>query len=100
MDAILNIYNVYFDIWWVKFTIQGFNLIKQIPLSLVFGFAFVCFNDIVSINIYDKCDDFSISQFYMVMFPALHLMGFIFLNSYTLQEQLAVLQTSTLELNF
>ena len=46
-------------------------------------------NDIISTKLYDKRDDFD-----MVMLLVLHLMEFIFLNSFFLLEHLAMLQTS------
>ena len=55
-------------------------------------------NDIVSTKIYDKRDD--ISHFEMAIFLDLHLMEFIFVNSSDLLENLAMLQTSPLAIQF
>ena len=53
-----------------------------------------------STKIYDKRDDFDFElvyfPFYMVMFLAIHHMESIYLNSFVLLEDIAMLQTSTL----
>ena len=49
------------------------------------------------INVTTLIMKLSISHFYMVMFLALHPMESISLNSFVLQEHLAMLLTSTLE---
>ena len=59
-------------------------------------------NDIVSTKIYDKRDDFDfeIVNFpFLVMFLVLHHMESISLNSFVLQEHLAMLLTSRLAIN-
>ena len=60
-------------------------------------------NDIVSTNIYDKCDDFDFEivnfPFLMAMFLAIHPMQSISLNSFVLLEHLAMLLTSTIAIN-
>ena len=60
-------------------------------------------NDNVSTKIYDKRDNFDFEivnfPFKIVMFLALHPMESISLNSFVLLEHLAMLLTSTLEIN-
>ena len=108
LDDILNINNVYFD-----------NMVSQIyPSELQLNkantsdteAAFLDLHlsiskDIVSTKIYDKRDDFDfeIVNFPFLdgqaMFPVLHPMESIFLNSFVLLEHLALLLTSTLAIN-
>ena len=98
LDDILNINYVYFD-----------NMVSQIyPLELQINKAdasdtktafldmhLSISNDIVSTKIYDKRDDF---VFEIVNFPFLDFES-IFLNSFVLQEHLAMLLTSTFAIN-
>ena len=106
LDDILNINNVYFD-----------NMVSQInPSELQLNRAntsdkeapfldlhLSISNDIVAAKIYDKCDDFDFEivnfPFQMVMFLALHPLESISLSSFVLLENLAMLLTSTLEIN-
>ena len=61
-------------------------------------------NDIVSTIIYDNIDDFDSDivsfLFYIVMFQIIHLFEFIYFSVLNLLEHLAMLQTSTLAINF
>ena len=106
LDDILKINNVYCD-----------NMVSQIyPLELQLNKAnrsdtkaafldlhlFIS-NDIVSIKIYDKRDNFDFEivnfPFKMVMFLALHPMESISLKSFVLLEHLTIFPTSTLAIN-
>ena len=105
LGDILNINNVYFD-----------NMVRQIyPSELQLNIAntsdkkaafldlhMSISNDIVSTKIYDKRDNF---DFEIINFPfldgdflALHPMESISLNSFVLQEHLAMFLTSTLDI--
>ena len=104
MGDILNINNVYFD-----------NMVSQIyPSELQLNkinnsdkdatfldLQLSISNDIVSTKMYDKMFDFEIVNFpfVLVMFLALHSMESSSFNSFVLLEHLAMLLTSTLEIN-
>ena len=107
LDDILNIANVYFD-----------NMVSQIYLSdlqlnrantsdtevAILDLHLSISNDIVSIKIHDKRDDFDFENvnfpFLMAMLLALHPMKSISLNLFVLLEHLVMLLTSTLAIKF
>ena len=106
MDDILNINNVYFDKMVSQIYPSELQLIKANTSDTEAAFLDLHLsisNDIVSIKIYDKRDDF---DFEIVNFPfldgdvpALHPMESRSLNSFVLLEHLAILLTSTLTIN-
>ena len=101
LDDILNINNMVSQIYpsELRLNIANTSDTKAAFLDLHLSIS----NYIISTKLYDKRDDFDFEivnfPFYMVMFLPLHPMESISLNSYVLLEHLAILLTSTLELN-
>ena len=91
-------------IWFIKY-LQSSKFIKSLPLieKPILDLHLSISNDIVSTKIYDKRDDF---DFEMVNFPFLDgdipsstSYGVYISHSFVLLEHLAMLLTSTLEIN-
>ena len=103
LDDILNINNVYFDnmVSQIYPSVLQLNKANNLDNEAAFlDLHLSISNDIVSIKIYDKRDDFDFETVNFPLFLALHPMKSISLNSFVLLEQLAIYLTSTLAINF
>ena len=98
LDDLLNIDNPYFEGMVNRIYPPELQLNKANTSDTeaqFFGFAFIYFKRICLSKIYDKRDDFdfdivNFSIFWMVTFPVLPLVGFIFLNLFGLLECLVM----------